>query len=106
MRDKEKQAEYHRKYYQENKEKYFAKARSSQKRFADWYKELKRGLACKECGENHPACLHFHHRNPEEKEYNIVELRQKQSRRLVLAELAKCDVLCANCHAKLHWPDE
>jgi len=56
---------------------------------------------CKVCGETHPACLDFHHREPSEKEGHIGEFRRFGIKRL-LAEIAKCDVLCANCHRKFH----
>jgi hypothetical protein len=60
-----------------------------------------RAGGCIRCGEVHPACLDFHHRNPEEKEGHIGEFRKFGMKRL-LAEIAKCDVLCANCHRKFH----
>ena len=56
------------------------------------------------CGESRPACLTFHHRNPSDKliEVSILVTRHNKRER-VLAEIAKCDVLCANCHADLHF---
>lgn len=45
----------------------------------------------------------FHHRDPREKEITISEaMRRSFGRARILAEIAKCDVLCANCHVKLH----
>jgi hypothetical protein len=63
-----------------------------------------RAGGCMQCGEKHPACLDFHHRNPEEKEGHIGEFRKFGTKRL-LAEIAKCDVLCANCHRKFHYDE-
>lgn len=96
---------YNKAHYEANKEKYYEKAAESRYRFLEWFKNIKSGLACQECGETHPACLQFHHRNRGEKTATVSELRASQSRRKVLAEIAKCDVLCANCHAKLHWDE-
>ena len=56
---------------------------------------------CVKCGEQDVACLDFHHRDPLEKEGHIGEFRKFGIKRL-LAEIAKCDVLCANCHRKYH----
>ena len=57
---------------------------------------------CK-CGESDPIALDFHHRNPEEKEFNIGQaLTRRVSLVKLLEEVAKCDVMCANCHRKLH----
>ena len=56
---------------------------------------------CQICGESDPACLDFHHRDPTTKEGHIGEFRRFGMKRL-LAEIAKCDVLCANCHRKHH----
>ncbi len=28
---------------------------------------------------------------------------RRMSKERILKEIAKCDVLCRNCHAKLHW---
>ena len=57
---------------------------------------------CVKCGEKDPACLDFHHRDGKiNKEGHIGEIRRFSIRR-ILAEIAKCDVLCANCHRKHH----
>ena len=68
-----------------------------------WYKQLKAKLSCRVCGESHPACLHFHHRRKSRKQYDVASMvNSLYSYARILAEIAKCDVLCANCHAKLH----
>lgn len=62
---------------------------------------------CKECGETHPACLDFHHRNREEKKENVGTMAGKnRSKKALLEEIAKCDLLCANCHRKLHHEEK
>jgi hypothetical protein len=69
----------------------------------NWFVELKSSLVCSRCGESHPACLQFHHADPKAKETSIADaIRRAWSRKRILAELAKCEVLCANCHAKHH----
>jgi len=70
---------------------------------AAWYGELKSTLVCKRCGESHPACLQFHHSDPTKKEISIADaVRRGFGVSRLLAELDKCEVLCANCHAKHH----
>ncbi len=59
-------------------------------------------LACRYCGESDPTCLDFHHRNPKEKEFLLSLAVARASLERIKAEVAKCDVLCANCHRKLH----
>ena len=55
---------------------------------------------CSVCGESRPPCLEFHHRNRETKEFTIAQARQSSiSIDRIEAEIAKCDVLCRNCHA-------
>ncbi len=50
----------------------------------------------------HPAVLEFHHRDPRSKEFAIGSDGIPRSRERVRAELAKCDLLCANCHRERH----
>lgn len=69
-----------------------------------WWEELKATKRCETCGEAAPECLHFHHRDPAEKDLELsTAVAHGWSRPRLLAEAAKCDVLCANCHHKLHW---
>lgn len=67
--------------------------------------KYKNGQECQQCGESHQACLEFHHRDPGQKEHDISAMVRagKFSDEEILEEIAKCDVLCRNCHAKLHW---
>lgn len=104
--DKEKQKAAWRRWYHNNK----AKARSIIKACRDekvkWLKELKATLQCSRCPENHPACLVFHHTDPKEKDLEVASaVRSGWSIERIKAEIAKCIVLCANCHAKEHWSD-
>jgi hypothetical protein len=65
----------------------------------DWLRSLK--VSCSRCPENDPVCLDFHHRD--EKEVTVAATVKKGwSKERILVEIAKCDVLCSNCHRKLH----
>jgi hypothetical protein len=63
-------------------------------------------LKCIKCGNDHPAVLDFHHRNPEEKEFAISKMiRNRSSKEMLLKEIEKCDILCSNCHRIHHWEE-
>ena len=70
-----------------------------QKRRA-WINTFKK--KCSQCNETHPACLDFHHREPSKKNFTIAS-GTYNSKKAVEREITKCDVLCKNCHAKLHY---
>jgi hypothetical protein len=56
---------------------------------------------CVDCGESDIRCLDFDHRDPTQKSMNVsamVFLHVAWKR--IEAEIAKCDVRCANCHRK------
>lgn len=91
-------------HYQNNKQKYIDYTINRGKVTRAWYLEYKDKLKCKECGENHPAVLDFHHRDPNEKVMSIGNIiGRKWSIDKILNEMNKCDILCSNCHRKLHW---
>jgi hypothetical protein len=69
----------------------------------EWFNEFKKTLKCIVCGENHIACLEFHHRDPKQKEFGIAGAISHSNKEKVIKELEKCDVLCANCHRKHHY---
>lgn len=56
-------------------------------------------VGCADCGESDPVVLDFHHRDPSQKLFNIGTARGKSVPKVV-AEIAKCDVVCANCHRR------
>lgn len=94
-------------YYRNNKQEELARVRDFKKKYVEWFKELKSKLVCKECQESHPATLQFHHLDPNEKEIGIADaITRKWSKNKVLREIEKCDVLCGNCHLKLHWNED
>jgi len=74
----------------------------SQQKKVNWFNKFKSELYCETCGEPHIACLDFHHRNPKEKLFVIADYRQYGVEK-ILNEIAKCQILCANCHRKLHY---
>jgi len=52
-----------------------------------------------DCGEPDPVVLEFDHRDPNEKRIGISSMLTS-SKEAILAEIAKCDIRCANCHRR------
>lgn len=61
--------------------------------------EYKRSHPCVDCGEADPIVLQFDHREPKSKNFSIGS-GCASSESLLLSEILKCDVVCANCHAR------
>lgn len=103
---KRKESEYKKKWYQRNKERVIANNRKNTLRYREevynYIRQYREQHPCK-CGESHPSCLDFHHESGE-KEFNIsVAIEKGYSLIRVKAEIEKCEILCSNCHRKLHY---
>lgn len=59
---------------------------------------------CQRCGISYPPCvMDFHHRNPKEKKFSISQTSFRKGRIHLLEEMAKCDLLCSNCHRIIEY---
>lgn len=93
-----------RRWYRENAKRKMGWQARRRDEIRAWWRDLKSTKRCEHCGESDPDCLQFHHRDPRAKEITLANaVGNAWSRERILAEVAKCDVLCANCHLKHHW---
>jgi hypothetical protein len=53
---------------------------------------------CADCGESDPVVLEFDHLG--DKAFNIAKGLRDRSWEALVEEIAKCDVVCANCHRR------
>lgn len=62
--------------------------------------EIKSSIGCGVCGIKIPTVLTFHHKDKSQKVGDISGMiRNNSSIDKIKAEIAKCEVLCMNCHA-------
>ena len=89
-------------YYKNRKRRIVVKRRRKQK-LRRWFHDRKRDeYSCQRCGEDHPACLDFHHVG--EKDRGVAEMVNfGHSKESIQEETDRCVVLCANCHRKEHY---
>lgn len=106
----EERREYWRQWYENNKHRpdYIAKDRATKKRIRkdrkEWWDEYRKEFVCLRCKIDDPRVLDFHHLDPTQKIMEISNLTQRgHSKETILAEIAKCVCLCANCHRIIHW---
>lgn len=66
-----------------------------------WILEILKEIPCLDCNVMWPPeAMDFDHRDPETKSFSVSRRRNYSVKRLsvTLEEIAKCDLVCANCH--------
>jgi len=93
---------YGREHYAANRQQYIdrARARKVEVRLArtNYLIEYFKTHPCVDCGEQDPVVLEFDHLR--DKSFSIGTGLATSSQRRFLAEIEKCEVVCANCHRR------
>lgn len=83
--------------YEKNKDRYKRHADNRTKRIRVWLASLKTE-SCADCDRSYPPyVMDWDHRDGTDKIDNISRM-SRWSRLKILDEIAKCDLVCANCH--------
>ena len=94
-------------YGKENRSKLSEKRRKEHQANRLFITQQKIGKVCTSCGVDDYRVLDFHHLNSDEKEIHLGSSTAAYwSKEHILREIAKCIILCANCHRILHWEEE
>ncbi len=82
------------------KEKNRVRARINANKFHSFVNALKEGRPCLDCSMVYPTyVMDFDHRDPTTKISEIATMRRRHvPLEKLLAEIAKCDLICSNCH--------
>jgi hypothetical protein len=89
-----------REYYLQHREEYIARSLRYKEKLKVILREAK-DIPCVDCGVQYPPyVMDFDHREGEKKLINVSALNAHRYVTITqfLAEIAKCDLVCANCH--------
>jgi hypothetical protein len=94
--------EYGREHYAANKERYITQTRVRNDRYfrerVEFLLNYFKTHPCMDCGETDPVVLDFDHLR--DKDFDIASGIHYRAWDKVLAEIEKCEVVCANCHRR------
>ena len=100
------QRKYAKSYYAKNREQVIQKSKLSRRAMVRRYYEYKKNLSCISCGFTHHVALDFHHVEKKPSNVTVTNLvRDGHSWERIIKEIAKCVVLCANCHRVHHFEE-
>jgi hypothetical protein len=87
-----------------DKAKQAVQHKASKSRLKDFIR-AKKAVPCADCQQSYPYyVMHFDHRPGADKLLNISQMAARNfGKEAILEEIAKCDVVCANCHAERTW---
>jgi hypothetical protein len=96
------QSEYGKAHYAANRQRYLdleaKRKRARAEKRMRFLLEYFRSNPCVDCGESDPLVLEFDHLR--DKSFDICSSLPDRNWRSILAEIAKCEVVCANCHRR------
>jgi hypothetical protein len=105
LKNPEKQKEWSKNHYKNNKKDYIDRAAEKKKQQRKEWEVFKNTLSCTQCGESHPATLDFHHAVRDPGNRKVHRLVANGTITKAREEIKKCIVLCANCHRKHHYDE-
>jgi hypothetical protein len=93
------QRPYNVEYYRKNRELEILRVVRRQRATLEMLRDLRR-VPCADCGGTFPPyVMDFDHREPGAKSFNLTAAEALlKSTHVLQAEIAKCDIVCANCH--------
>lgn len=98
-KDREKQKEFQRNLYLNNKDKWAERQRIRRKEWRIWHLNIKKNCSCVSCGEDNYLVLDFHHVDDKNKNFSICDgVHNGFKKEIILEEIKKCVLLCVNCH--------
>lgn len=99
MPERRNQRPYNVEYYRRNREAEIRRVTSRQRATLGWLRVLRSG-PCLDCGRSLPPfVMDFDHRDPTTKCFDVAAGKSLlKSRAELEREIAKCDIVCANCH--------
>jgi hypothetical protein len=93
---------YGREHYLANRQRYIDQAAKVKQRLTRertiYLIEYFKSHPCVECGETDPVVLEFDHLR--DKLFNVGQALARRRWEAILAEIEKCEVVCANCHRR------
>ena len=101
-RDPERQREAERRWYHANKATVAAKKDRKRKRLREIVREAK-SRPCADCGQTYPYYVMDLDHTGEDKSMIVSKLVNFGATQRLLDEIAKCEVVCANCHRERTW---
>ena len=84
---------------------YMASKKDRLIKIREWFEGLKTSMRCSQCGNDDIRVMEFHHTGPDKEVCIAIAVSRGFSKKKILKEIAKCDVLCANCHRILHYDE-
>lgn len=105
LRNPEVKRAYNRKWYLANAERVKGQLNERRKAASAYVNDIKR-QPCTDCGQTFPpAAMEFDHVRGTKQALISKMCNRGQQPAVIAAEIAKCDLVCANCHRIRHWPE-
>ena len=85
--------------YNQNKDRYYGVAKKRDRELREKIRKLK-SVPCADCKQTFdPVCMDFDHLPEFKKSFGIAHMiRRRMAWSKIETEIAKCEVVCANCH--------
>ena len=99
-------AEQTKKSYNKNPQAYKNRIKKQNEKCSLYIDHYKAEKGCIKCKEKRYWVLDFHHVDPNEKKFNIGDIKKLGVFNKIKNEIDKCIVLCKNCHYDFHYQEK
>lgn len=97
FKDIERQREYSRQHYRQNKKRYFERNKINKQKLKKYVDGIKEKNPCVDCGKKYPYyVMDFDHLR--DKKGIIMQFIRANNRANLENEISKCEIVCSNCH--------